>query len=93
MRWEIEYSKRADEFIEEHGIKDVVRESIKNFILKITGLNINIDVKKLKGEWTGYYRIRKGKIRIILKPRIESKSIFVDVVDFRGNVYKESVHK
>jgi mRNA interferase RelE/StbE len=88
MNWNIEYSKRADDFIEEHGIKDVVRESIKNFILKITGLNINIDVKKLKGEWAGYYRIRKGKIRIILKPRIESKSIFVDVVDFRGNVYK-----
>jgi mRNA interferase RelE/StbE len=88
MRWGIEYSKRADDFIEEHGIKDVVRESIKNFILKITGLNINIDVKKLKGEWAGYYRIRKGKIRIILKPHIESKSIFVDIVDFRGNVYK-----
>ncbi|MBI1811686.1 MAG: hypothetical protein HY035_09840 [Nitrospirae bacterium] len=88
MNWNIEYSKRADDFIEEHGIKDVVRESIKNFILKITGLNINIDVKKLKGEWAGYYRIRKGKIRIILKPRIESKSIFVDVVDFRGNIYK-----
>ncbi|MDP3260627.1 MAG: hypothetical protein Q8M34_08590 [Thermodesulfovibrionales bacterium] len=88
MNWNIEYSKRADDFIEGHGIKDVVRESIKNFILKITGLNINIDVKKLKGEWAGYYRIRKGKIRIILKPRIESKSIFVDVVDFRGNVYK-----
>lgn len=88
MKWEIEYSKRADNFIEEHGIKDIVRKSIKNFILKITGLNINIDVKKLKGEWAGFYRIRKGKIRIILKPSIESRAIFVDIVDFRGNIYK-----
>ena len=88
MNWNLEYSKRADDFIEEHGIREKVRESIKNFILKITGSNINIDVKKLKGDWAGYYRIRKGKIRIILKPRIESHSIFVDVVDFRGNVYK-----
>jgi len=88
MNWNIEYSKRANDFIEEHGIRERVRESIKNFILKITGLNINIDVKKLKGEWAGYYRIRKGKIIIILNPSIESKSIFVDVVDFRGNVYK-----
>jgi len=31
---------------------------------------------------------KRAKIRIILKPRIESHSIFVDVVDFRGNVYK-----
>ena len=88
MNWNLEYSKRADDFIEEHGIREKVRESIKNFIHKITGLNINVDVKKLKGEWAGYYRIRKGKIRIILKPSIESQSIFVDVVDFRGNVYK-----
>ena len=88
MNWNLEYSKRADDFIEEHGIREKVRESIKNFILKITGSNINIDVKKLKGDWAGYYRIRKGKIRIFLKPRIESQSIFVDVVDFRGNVYK-----
>lgn len=68
MKWDIEYSKRANDFIEGHGIKDKVRESVKNFILKITGTNINIDIKKLKGEWAGYYRIRKGKLRIVLKP-------------------------
>jgi mRNA interferase RelE/StbE len=88
MNWNIEYSKRADNFIEEHGIRDNIRESIKSFIFKITGLNINVDIKKLKGEWAGYYRIRKGKIRVILKPDIELRTIFVDVVDFRGNVYK-----
>jgi len=88
MSWKIEYSKRADDFIEEQGIRDRVKGSVKDFILKITGLNINMDVKKLKGEWSGYYRIRKGKTRIIIKPHIESKLIFVDIVDFRGNVYK-----
>lgn len=88
MNWNIEYSRRADDFTEEHRIKDKVRESIKNFILKVTGSNINLDVKKLKGEWAGYYRIRKGKIRIVFKPDTESKAIFVDIVDFRGNVYK-----
>jgi mRNA interferase RelE/StbE len=88
MNWDIEYSKRANDFIDEHRIREKVRDSIKNFILKITGSNINIDVKKLKGEWAGYYRIRKGKVRIILKSDTESRTIFVDVVDFRGNVYK-----
>lgn len=77
MKWEIEYSKRADDFVEEHGIREKVRESIKSFILKITGSNINLDIKKLKGEWAGYYRIRKGKIRIILKPDTISKSILL----------------
>ena len=88
MIWNVEYSKRAHSFIEEHGMRDKVKESIKNFILRITGSNINIDVKKLNGEWSGYYRIRKGKVRIIVKTDIESGTIFVDIVDFRGNVYK-----
>ncbi|MBI3398248.1 MAG: type II toxin-antitoxin system RelE/ParE family toxin [Deltaproteobacteria bacterium] len=88
MSWNIEYSKRAIDFTELHGMRDKVRESVKNFIIRITGSSNNIDVKKLKGEWSGYYRIRKGKVRIIVKPDIESRTIFVDTVDFRGNVYK-----
>lgn len=88
MTWGIKYSKRATDFIDEHNIRVKIREAIKDFIFKITGSNININAKKLKGEWAGYYRIRKGKVRIILKPDSESKTIFVDIIDFRGNVYK-----
>ena len=88
MKWSIEYSKRANDFIEEHGIKDKIKDSINGFILRITGSNINIDVKKLKGEWAGYYRIRKGKVRIVLRPDSVTRTIFVDIVDFRGSVYK-----
>jgi mRNA interferase RelE/StbE len=54
----------------------------------MTGTNVNIDARKLKGEWTGYYRIRKGKVRIILKPDSESRTVFVDIVNFRGSVYR-----
>lgn len=56
------------------------------YIFKITGSNIKVDIKKLKG--ADYYRILKGKIRVILKPDIGFRTIFADVVDFRGNVYK-----
>ena len=88
MKWNIEYSKRANDFIEEHEIKDKIKDSINGFILRITGSNINIDVKKLKGAWEGYYRIRKGKVRIVLRASSVSRTIFVDIVDFRGSVYK-----
>ena len=71
----------------EHRIEDKIRNSITDFIRKISGAKINIDIKKLKGEWLGFYRIRKGKIRIILTMDAETKSIFIDAVDFRGNVY------
>ena len=88
MKWTVEYSKRANVFIEEHGIRNKVRDLIRNFILRITGSNIKIDARKLKGKWEGYYRIRKGRIRIILRVDSESKIVFVDMVDFRGSVYK-----
>jgi len=88
MKWTIEYSKRAIVFVEEHGIKDNVRDLIRSFALKITGANINIDARKLKGDWDGYYRIRKGKVRIILKVDGKLKTIFIDIVDFRGSVYR-----
>jgi len=88
MKWAIEYSRRAKDFIEEQEIQDKVRDSLRDFILKISGSSINIDVKKLKGAWAGYYRIRKGNVRIIMKPDGESRTIFVDIVDFRGSVYR-----
>jgi mRNA-degrading endonuclease RelE of RelBE toxin-antitoxin system len=39
-------------------------------------------------QWAGYYRIRRGKVRIILKPDSETGIVFVDIVDFRGSVYR-----
>jgi len=87
MTWKIDYAKSADKFIKEQRISEEVRELIKNLILGINGEQIKIDLKKLKGKWQGYLRIRKGKIRIILKVHKEEKRIFIKKVDFRGNVY------
>ncbi len=88
MSWTVEYSKRADNFIGEQGVEEEIRDALRDFVRKLTGLNVNISVKKLKGDWAGHYRIRKGKIRVIFRVNTESKILFVDVVDFRGNVYK-----
>ncbi|HOL22315.1 MAG TPA: hypothetical protein PLQ41_05635 [bacterium] len=46
-----------------------------------------MDVKKLKGEWKGYYRIRSGEVRIILKVDQTEKVLYIDVVDFRKDAY------
>lgn len=88
MIWRIEYSRDSDKFIEEHNIQPVVREELKKFLLKIKGVSINIDLKKLEGDWAGYYRIRKGKMRIIFEVNKKEKSLYVEKVDFRGDVYK-----
>lgn len=88
MNWRIDYSRDSDNFIGKHKIQDVVREELKKFLLKMTGESINIDLKKLEGDWDGYYRIRKGKLRIIFEIDRKKNLLFVEQVDFRGSVYK-----
>lgn len=67
-------SKDAIKFVNKQNIHNEVREEIKKFFKRIEGENINIDLKKLEGVWAGYYRLKKGKVRIIfeinkLKPK------------------------
>jgi mRNA interferase RelE/StbE len=61
---------------------------IRKFIEYLYGKDENSDVKKMKGDWKGYHRIRIGKTRIILKTDFEKKVIFIDRIDFRGTIYK-----
>lgn len=87
--WEIDVSRQADKFVKKENIKDdKVLSLIQKFINYSKGMNENIDVKKLKGKWAGYHRIRFGKIRIILKVNFEERKIYVDTIDYRGDVYK-----
>jgi len=88
MKWSIEYSRHADKFIEKEDIRVTVREQIKDFLKKMRGERINIDVKKLKGKWKGYLRIRKGKLRVIFAVDFEDKALYIERVDFRGKAYK-----
>jgi len=65
-----------------------VNRQIKGFLRKLRGESINIDAKKLKGEWKGYFRIRKGRLRIIFSIDTSYSSLYVERIDFRGNAYK-----
>jgi mRNA interferase RelE/StbE len=87
MKWTIHYSKEAKKFIEEHNIAYEIREELKNFLRKLKGENVNIDIRKLKGNWEGYYRLGKGKLRIIFEVNKDDKIIYVERIDFRGEVY------
>jgi mRNA interferase RelE/StbE len=88
MKWRIEYSRYAEKFINKHNVRDEVREELKKVLLKIKGENVNIDIKKLSGEWEGYLRVRKGKLRIIFELVKKENIIFVERIDNRGEVYK-----
>lgn len=87
MKWTIDYSGRAGKFIQKQGIGEATRSLLKDLILRINGQSVNLDLKKLRGKWDGYLRIRRGDIRIIVKVHKKEKRLYVDKVDFRGSVY------
>ena len=88
MKWRIDYSRNAEKFIESQNIRADVSEQLKRFLMKMKGGNVNIDLRKLSGEWEGYYRLRKGRLRIIFEIDKTDRVLFVDRIDFRGDVYK-----
>ncbi len=88
MKWRIEYSRDAEKFIDKQDVHIEVREELKKFLIKMKGGNVNIDLKKLVGDWEGYYRLRKGKLRIIFELNKNERVLFVEKIDFRGDVYK-----
>jgi len=88
MKWTIDYSRDAEKVIQGQRIDDKVKEELKKFLIKMKGGNINIDLKKLREDWTGYYRLRKGKLRIIFELNNIDKRLFVEKIDQREDVYK-----
>ena len=88
MKWRGDYSRDAEKFIESQNIRADVSEQLKRFLMKMKGGNVNIDLRKLSGEWEGYYRLRKGRLRIIFEIDKTDRVLFVDRIDFRGDVYK-----
>jgi mRNA interferase RelE/StbE len=92
MNVDIIYSKQVSSFLLKNS--DLLSEEkldtlIIHALKKIYDIeDINIDLKRLKGKLTGFFRIRKGNIRIIFSiAKKEIVIVFVRQVDFRGNIY------
>ncbi|MFH1336303.1 MAG: type II toxin-antitoxin system RelE/ParE family toxin [Candidatus Zixiibacteriota bacterium] len=66
--------------------KQRIKQSLKELE---GGISDRADVKSMMGEWKGYYRIRIGDIRIIFWIDRKLKTIYVDHIGARGNVYKK----
>jgi mRNA-degrading endonuclease RelE of RelBE toxin-antitoxin system len=85
----IKLSAQADKFLKKNQINDeVIVSYIDKFELFLKREKINLDIKRTKGKWKGAYRIRFGDTRMIIYPDIENNAVFIDKIDFRGNVYK-----
>jgi mRNA-degrading endonuclease RelE of RelBE toxin-antitoxin system len=88
---QIQFERKADKFFDKRSIgEDEINELIIKAVKKLIGHDENIDLKQLKGELKGYFRIRKNDLRIIFIVIEDENIIIVTIVniDFRGNVYK-----
>jgi len=89
MKWRIDFSKDSLKFLEKNNLQeDFVIDKIKLALRKFKGEDININIKKLRGEWEGFYRIRVGKLRIIFEFQFENCRVYIEEIDWRGSAYK-----
>lgn len=89
MKWEVSFSTPSLKFIKKEEVtEEEIIEVIRKALLKFQGEDLNIDIKKLKGAWFGFYRIRVGRLRIIAEFDFDNFSIFIERVDWRGKAYK-----
>ena len=90
MKWTENYSKKAQKFFgKKQQNKQIVESELKKLIQGYNGETVSINIISLKGEWAGYYRIRKGDIRIILLVDEQNMHIEVHDVNFRGSIYSK----
>ena len=89
MNWCIDFSASSLKFIERNHLEEsLIVDNIKLVLRKFQGENININIKKMKGKWEGFYRIRDGKLRIIAEFHFENFRVYIEQIDWRGNAYK-----
>ena len=89
MEWLIELHDDAVKSLNKKIItKNELKETITKAIRKFKGEDVNINIAKLRGNWTGFYRIKLGKIRLIAYFDFDKKKVFVRDIEYRGKIYK-----
>lgn len=90
----IKFRKNAIKFLEKADIEDTarIREKINQLLIFVEEQGIipftELDIKKMKGDWEGFYRLRIGNIRIVFIVDFDSSEIEIYTIGSRGDVYK-----
>ena len=88
-QWDISLSKSSLKFLRKNHISEtIVTEAIADGIKKMSGEEINIDLKKLHPPYKNYFRIRIGRIRISFNINFDLRFVDVAEVDWRGSAYR-----
>ena len=92
MKLEVIYLKKAEKFFSKNHIlkkseaTKLVAKACKKIFLHE---DVNIDLKRLKGNLNNFYRIRYKDIRILFELKDEKIIVkaIVNDIDFRGSIY------
>lgn len=89
MKQKIELSRQSVKFINKNKIskKEIISYVIKA-VKKFNDKEVNINIKKLKGQWQKFHRITIGNIRIIVNFDFRKRLAYIYKIDFRGDAYK-----
>jgi mRNA interferase RelE/StbE len=90
----IKFRKNAIKFLEKANLEDAekIQEKISQLLYFVEEQAIipftELDIKKMKGYWEGFYRLRIGKIRIVFTVNTQSGEVEIFTIGTRGDVYK-----
>jgi len=90
--WQININKSSKKYLDKLGSKRREHlllhiKELKNWI-ENKSLAFPVDIKTLKGQWEGKYRLRAGDIRVIFLIEIGAKQIKIIHIGPRGDVYR-----
>ncbi len=89
MNYRVELSNQAKKALSSGVVNlDGLMVLLDKFVSRIEGEDLNVDWKKLGGIWRGYYRLRTGDMRVIIRADFKNRSIYVKKIGPRGDVYK-----
>ncbi len=90
----VKFRKQALKFLQKATVDDAnqIQTQLRQLIISIEEKSIipftELDIKKLKGEWQGFYRLRIGKIRVIFSVDFDTLDIEIYNIGSRSDIYK-----
>jgi len=90
----IRFRKQAIKFLQKTNPEDAdrIQEQLRQLLLAVEMQGIipftDLDIKKMKGKWDGFYRLRMGKIRVIFTVSLDTAAVEIFTIGTRGDIYK-----
>ncbi len=90
----VKFRKQAIKFLQKTTLEDAakIQGQLSQLLIAIEEQGVipftDLDIKKMKGQWEGFYQLRVGKIRVIFTVNLDSASIEIYTIGARGDVYK-----